>query len=318
MRYADAGVDLDRAEAVTDRLREHVGTSFFGGFLPVSALKSYDAPVLVSSIDGIGTKVALAALLHRLDSLGDDIVHHCVNDIAVHGARPLLFLDYLALHRLDPDNVEAIVGGVARACARLAIALVGGETAEMPAVYPPGRFDVAGAVVGVVEQDAIVTGSAIRPGDVLVGYPSSGLHTNGYSLVQRLFAEHEYRRYEPALGEELGAALLRPHRCYLRHIEAILATGAVHGMAHITGGGIPGNLARIVPAGLSATVRLPELPPLFDLIARRGVSREEMTRVFNMGIGLIAVCHPRVAADLPEGAIVVGSIDHGTRSVLIA
>lgn len=318
MRYRDAGVDLDRAEAVTARLRAHVGTSLFGGFLPVPALTTYDAPVLVSSIDGIGTKVALAALLRRLESLGDDIVHHCVNDIAVHGARPLLFLDYLALHRLDPDEVEAIVGGIARACARLGIALVGGETAEMPAVYPPGRFDLAGAVVGVVERDAIVTGSDICPEDLLVGFTSAGLHTNGYSLVQRLFSDSEYGRYEPALGEELGAALLRPHRCYLREIEALLATGAVHGMAHITGGGIPGNLARIVPAGLSATVQLPEPPPLFDLMARRGVSREEMTRVFNMGIGLIAVCHPRVADELPEGALVLGSIDHGKRSVTIA
>jgi phosphoribosylformylglycinamidine cyclo-ligase len=293
VRYEDAGVHLDAAAEITGRITERLGSRLFGGFVPVSALKRYDSPVLVSSIDGIGTKVRLAARLGRLRGLGADIVHHCVNDIAVHGASPLFFLDYLAFNRLEGDWVEQIVAGIADACAELEIALAGGETAEMPLVYPPGHFDVAGAVVGVVEQAEIVDGSAIVAGDVLIGLPSSGLHTNGYSLVQQVFSEEEYGRYLPELGRALGEALLEPHRCYLGEIRGLRgAWERIHGLAHITGGGIAGNLSRILPPGLQAVVELPPPPPLFSLLEDRGIPRDEMRRVFNMGIGVIAVCDP--------------------------
>lgn len=315
--YRDAGVDLDRAEAVTTRLRERFGTGLFGGFVPVPALRAYEQPVLVSSMDGIGSKVRLAALLGQVDGLGADIVHHCVNDIAVHGATPLFFLDYLAFHRLDPSLVDRIVRGIAAACARCQLALAGGETAEMPSVYPPGGFDIAGAVVGIVEQAAVVDGSAIQPGDVLVGLPAHGLHTNGYSLVQQIMRDEEYGQYEPALGTTMGEALLIPHRCYLEPIQALLETGTVHGLAHITGGGIPGNLARIMPAGTSAIVDLPPVPPLFALLEARGVPREEMVRVFNMGIGVIAVCDPQIISHLPADGRLIGQVISGKRRVVV-
>jgi phosphoribosylformylglycinamidine cyclo-ligase len=267
--------------------------------------------VLVSSIDGIGTKVRLAATLGMLDALGRDIVHHCVNDIAVHGATPLLFLDYLAFHRLEPALVDRIIASMAEACAALGMSLAGGETAEMPLVYPEGQFDVAGAVVGAVERDQIIDGSAIKERDILLGFPSSGLHTNGYSLVQHLFYDHEYGRYERSLGSTLGEALLVPHRCYLPEIRALIATGTVHGLAHITGGGITGNLARVIPDGLRAVVTLPEPHPLFRYLAMHGISPEEMRRVFNLGIGLIAVCDPSIAGFAPQFPV-IGTVETAT------
>lgn len=318
LSYHDAGVDLDVAEAVTAGIKQHLRGTLFGGFLPVPQLKAYDSPVLVSSIDGVGTKVHLAARLGQVERLGHDIVFHCVNDIAVHGAVPLQFLDYIAMHRLDTRLIETIVKSVADACASIGLQLAGGETAEMPLVYPPDRFDLAGAIVGVAEQSAIVDGTGIRAGDVLLGIPSSGLHTNGYSLVQRLFQEHEYSVYEPELGTALGDALLEPHLCYLEDIQMLLRTGSVHGMAHITGGGIASNLGRILPGDLRAVVNLPEPPPLFNRIARCGVSKEEMRRVFNMGIGLIAVCDGSVLARLPASFEVIGEITSGERDVEFA
>jgi phosphoribosylformylglycinamidine cyclo-ligase len=292
--YRETGVDLDAAEEINANLSARLGTGLFGGFVPASVLKRYEEPVLVSSMDGIGTKVRLAGELGRVAGLGEDIVHHCVNDIAVHGATPLFFLDYLAFHQLEPALVDEIVTAIAGACDRLGITLAGGETAEMPLVYPPGRFDIAGAIVGVTEQRDIVDGSGIAPGDVLFGLPSSGLHTNGYSLIQRLFASGEYSELVPELGTSLGEALLVPHRCYLAEIQTLLATGVVRGLAHITGGGIAGNLARILPPRLQAVIELPPPGPLFELIRLRGISIEEMRRVFNLGIGMVAVVsnHP--------------------------
>ena len=308
LSYRDAGVDLSLAEEVTAEIGRRLGSTLFGGFIPVPELKTYDEPVLVSSIDGIGTKVRLAGVLDAVEGLGRDIVHHCVNDIAVHGARPLFFLDYLAVHRLDPDLASRIVGSIADACDALGIRLAGGETAEMPLVYQPGHFDIAGAVVGVVERSAIIDGSMIREGNVVVSLPSSGLHTNGYSLVQRLFSDQDLRRYEPRLGTTVGTALLEPHRCYLGDIQQLLTSGAIRGLAHITGGGIAGNLSRIIPDGLQAVVELPPRPPrpLFRLIEERGVAREEMVRVFNMGIGMIAVCDEEFV--IPEGMHRIGEI----------
>jgi phosphoribosylformylglycinamidine cyclo-ligase len=306
--YRDAGVDLNVADEIAARIKERVGTGLFGGFIPVSALKTYESPVLVSSVDGVGTKVRLAAKLGRLDGLGADIVHHCVNDIAVHGAVPLFFLDYLAFHRLEPEVVDRLVASIASACEALGIRLAGGETAEMPLVYAPDHFDLAGAIVGVVEESAIVDGRSIGAGDVVLGLPSSGLHTNGFSLVQALFDEEEYERYEPSLESTLGEALLQPHRCYLEGIRALLAGGSVHGLAHITGGGIAGNLARIIPGELEARIDLPALPPIFDLIQARGVDRDEMRRVFNLGIGLVAVCDPRVLSTIHQPFEVIGEV----------
>lgn len=324
--YRDAGVDLEAAGQVTARITERLGSALFGGFVPVPDLKAYDAPVLVSSIDGVGTKVRLAARMGRVDHLGRDIVHHCVNDIAVHGASPLFFMDYLALHHLEPDLVDRIVGGVAGACDALGIALAGGETAEMPLVYAPGHFDLAGAIVGVVEQAAIVDGRTIVEGDILLGLPSSGLHTNGYSLVQRIFSDDDLDRYQPFEtgwpadpATTLGEALLEPHRCYLDDVRSLLATGTVHGLAHITGGGIAGNLQRIVPPHLQAVVDLPPAPPLFRLIAERGVGPEEMRRVFNMGIGMIAVCDPAIVPhpDYQQIGVVRRSTSPQSRRVLV-
>jgi phosphoribosylformylglycinamidine cyclo-ligase len=307
VRYADAGVDLSVAEDISARLKKRVG-GLFGGFVPVSELKSYEEPVLVSSIDGVGTKVRLAAALNRMDVLGFDLVHHCVNDIAVHGARPLFFLDYLAFHRLDAGVVEVVVDSIASACESLDIRLAGGETAEMPSVYGESQFDIAGAVVGVVEQDAIVDGAGISEGDMVIGLPSSGVHTNGFSLVQALFPVEALKSFEPTLGVAVGEALLIPHRCYLKDIRTLIATGAVHGLAHITGGGIEGNLSRIIPTGLQAEIRLPAAPPIFALIQQRGVSTAEMRRVFNMGFGMIAVCDPAILAQIPAEYVVIGSI----------
>ncbi len=312
--YRDVGVDLDVADVVAARIKERIGAGLFGGIIPIPAVKAYAAPCLVTSIDGIGTKVRLAADLGRTDGLGKDIVHHCVNDIAVHGAEPLFFLDYLAFHTVDASLVESLIASMANACDALHMRFAGGETAEMPLVYPPNHFDVAGAVVGVVEEARIVDGTAIREGDLVVGIASSGLHTNGFSLVQALFGSEEYGRFSPALGATLGEALLEPHRCYLHDIRDLMATGCVHGLAHITGGGIAGNLARIIPAGLEASIELPPSPPLIQLLEERGVAREEMRRVFNMGIGLIAVCAPSIAERASAGYDVIGEIRRNTET----
>lgn len=309
VRYRDAGVDLDLAGALTTRITQNVGNGLFGGFFPLSSLAMYEEPVLVSSIDGVGTKVYLAARLGMTDGLGKDIVHHCVNDIAVHGARPLFFMDYLAFNRLDPPLVEGLVASIADACRALDIALAGGETAEMPLVYPEGRFDVAGAIVGVVDRAEILDGGTIRAGDVLLALPAAGLHTNGYSLVQQIFEDGDYQRYEPALGATLGEALLGPHRCYLDEVRLLIKTGTVHGLAHITGGGIEGNLARILPDDLRAVVVLPEPPPIYDLLAARGIAPDEMRRVFNMGIGMIAVCDPKILAAGPTLYPTIGYVE---------
>jgi phosphoribosylformylglycinamidine cyclo-ligase len=317
--YRDAGVDLDASDELTSWLSTRIGVGLFGGCFPVPELKSYDVPVLVSSVDGIGTKVKLAAQVGRFGGLGMDIVHHCVNDIAAHGAKPLIFMDYLAFHSLDTSIAQQIVESITDACSALGIRLAGGETAEMPLVYQRAAFDVAGAIVGVVEQDQILDGSGIRAGDVLLGCPSSGLHTNGFSLVLSLFNAEDYSGRTP-VGKTLAEVLLEPHRCYVDEIQSLIRSGLVKGFAPITGGGIPGNLARILPEGVSATVFLPPPPPVFDLIEGRGVDREEMIRVFNMGVGLIAVCDPRIKVNLPELWMELGAIEpleHNTRRVKV-
>jgi phosphoribosylformylglycinamidine cyclo-ligase len=304
--YRDAGVDLEAGADIAGLFGNRSAGGLFAGILPVPNLKGFESPVLVTSMDGIGTKTLLASRLDRIEGLGEDIVHHCVNDIAVHGAEPLLFMDYLAFHRIDRDLAGRLIDSISAACERLGVVLTGGETAEMPLIYPAARFDVVGAIVGVVEASAIVDGRTVQAGDVLLGLKSSGLHTNGFSLIQRLFDEADYRQNEHDLGSSLGEALLTPHRCYLDEIRGMVATGTVHGLAHITGGGIKGNLDRIIPAGLQAVIDMPAYTPLFELVAARGVEKAEMRRVFNCGVGLVAVCDAAVSehAEATRAAII--------------
>jgi len=322
--YAASGVDI-AAEQAKDLMKEAVrsthgpdvlaGMGAFAGIIDISHVQHMHHPALVASTDGVGTKTLLAAQAGRYDTIGRDLVHHSVNDLLAQGARPLFFMDYLAMGKLDPEQAAAIVRGVAAACRDVgcvygqskqgrgkALPLLGGETAEMPDVYLPGAFDLAGTIVGIVEQDSIIDGSTIRPGDVLLGLPSSGLHTNGYSLARKVFARYPYETVFPELSEPLIDALLRPHRCYLREIQALQAAGIpIKGIAHITGGGFEGNISRILPSGVQAEIETArwDVPPLFTLIARLGkVSRAEMFRTFNMGVGMVLV----LAAEQAEQA----------------
>ncbi len=308
--YRDAGVDLDAAERAKDRLKALVastrdeytlsGLGSFGGLYAVP--DGVTGPVLVSSTDGVGTKLKVAFQAQRHDTVGQCLVNHCVNDILVQGARPLFFLDYLATGAMDETVVTEVVTGVATACRENACALLGGETAQMPDFYALGEYDLAGFIVGLVERDRVLDGSAISAGDVLVGLRSSGLHTNGYTLARRIVFDHMGLRIDdefPEVGRPVGDVLLDVHRSYLGVLWPLLETGSLHGLAHITGGGIPGNLPRVLPEGLGARVDRGAWtpPPLFRVLQRAGgVEREEMYRVFNMGIGMIAVV-PADAAD---------------------
>jgi phosphoribosylformylglycinamidine cyclo-ligase len=314
--YAAAGVNLAAGDTATALLgplartthgpEVPAGLGLFGGLYDASALKAMERPLLVSSLDGVGTKTRLAARRGgaAFAGIGRDLVNHCVNDVAVQGARPLFFLDYLAFARLDPPQVAELVRGMAEACRAAGCALVGGETAEMPAIYRAGEYDVAGCLVGVVEAAALIDGRAVRAGDALLGLPSYGLHTNGYTLALRLLPEMERGR-QPAEREALIDDLLAPHRSYLDEISRLCAAVPVHGLAHITGGGIPGNLARILPAGLRALCDTAawSVPPLFRRLGDAGgIATDEMYRVFNCGIGLIAVV-PAAAVAAARGAV---------------
>jgi phosphoribosylformylglycinamidine cyclo-ligase len=258
--------------------------------------KGIEDPVLVASADGVGTKLKVAFMTGTHDTIGVDLVNHCVNDILVQGARPLFFLDYLATARLAPDVAEQIVTGVARACEDNGCALLGGETAEMPGFYADGEYDVAGFIVGLVERAKVIDGRGIQAGDCLVALPSSGLHTNGYSLARKIAFDHlglTVESYVAELGDTVGAALLRPHRTYLHAVTPLLETGWIKGMAHITGGGIPENLPRTLPEGSGFRIDHATwtVPPLFQWLQRAGgVAHDEMFRAFNMGVGLIIVC----------------------------
>ncbi len=321
--YAAAGVDIAAGGRAVELMRAAVqatytpavlaGLGSFGGLFSLAELRRADDPVLVASTDGVGTKTLIAAAMGRYDSVGHDIVNHCVNDILVQGARPLFFLDYIAAERLDPERVAAIVGGCAAACRAVGCALLGGETAEMPGVYQPGAFDLAGTMVGWVERARIVDGRAVQPGDVCLGLPSSGLHTNGYSLARRVFADTSWEAVLPELGRPLGEVLLTPHRAYLRELEALWAAGVqVKAMAHITGGGFAENIPRVLPAGVGVRL-MPaswRVPAIFRLIQERGgVGAAEMYRVYNMGIGIVLLLGrrdvDRARAILPE-ALVIG------------
>jgi len=304
MDYKASGVDIDVGNETVRRIRALARSTFtpgvlsdigsFGGLFQLEPGR-FPEPVLVSSADGVGTKLKLAFLTKRHDTVGVDLVNHCVNDVLVQGAEPLFFLDYLATGRLSPDVAEAIIGGIATACRDNGCALLGGETAEMPGFYADGEYDLAGFVVGVVDREHLISGRTIAVGDVLVGVPSSGLHTNGYSLARRIVFDRlnlNVDSYIPELKRTVGDALLEPHRSYLSLIRPLLSGGRIKAMAHITGGGITDNLPRVLPHGTAAVVDAStwEAPPLFRWLQQNGdVPIEDMMRTFNMGMGLIIV-----------------------------
>lgn len=338
--YADAGVDISSGDRAKQRIKYLAQRTFnrnvlseiggFGGLFRLDTQK-FKQPVLVSSADGVGTKLKIAFELGVHHTVGADLVNHCVNDIAVQGATPLFFLDYLATGRLDAEVTEKIVVGLAEACRANGCALIGGETAQMPGFYADGEYDLAGFIVGAVDREKLITGATIKVGDVLVGLPSTGLHTNGYSLARKLFFEqagYKPEQYINALKDKAGATLMKTHRSYLHVIQKMTASGLVAGMAHITGGGITENLPRILPKGIGAVVELGSWPvlPVFEHLRALGqVEQDEMMRTFNMGVGLIAVVpaekFKRVKGLLEranEKFYVIGKTVKGERKVVYA
>ena len=319
--YKDAGVDIDAADESVDRIKSAVRETFtsgvladigaFGAFFEPD-LSGYDRPVFVSSIDGVGTKVLVAKRAGRFDTVGQDLVNHCVNDIASCGAEPLFFLDYYATGELHPDRAEALIGGFATACKENGCALIGGEIAEMPDVYAADDFDLAGTIVGMVDKSAIIDGSEVRAGDVLLGLPSTGLHTNGFSLARHVLFE-AFAIDEPvdALGgDTVGETLLSVHRSYLGAIRAAREAGSVHGIAHVTGGGLPGNLARIIPDGFEAQMDYGAWtrPAIFDLIQETGnVPESDMRRTFNLGIGLVFAVPEKQVKAITDALVAEGT-----------
>src|SRR5246127_1240761 len=304
MNYADAGVNIAVAEDAKNRIR-HLATRTFtngvlGGIGSFGALfeldrRKYKEPILVSSADGVGTKLKVAIAMNVHSTVGSDLVNHCINDILVQGAEPLFFLDYLAMGKLDPQVVEQLVEGMSRSCRKAGCALVGGETAEMPGFYPPGEYDLAGFIVGAVERKKILSGKNVKPGDTLIALPSAGLHTNGYSLARKLVFEVAKLKpdtYVAEVGNKIGAELLKPHLCYAPALKTILAKGWVSALAHITGGGIPGNLPRVLPSGVQAQIDLGAwpVPPIFKYLAKIGkIETDELLQSFNLGVGMILV-----------------------------
>jgi len=320
--YALAGVDVPLANKVKKIVArqaqstfrpEVIGSEFFGSMFQ---LRGYDEPVLVSSTDGVGTKLKIASLLGKNDTVGIDIVNHCVNDILCCGAEPLFFLDYIAMAKLRPEQIEAIISGIVQACREVGCSLIGGETAEMPGIYSQESYDLVGFIVGVVEKKNIIGGTSIVPDDVILGLSSSGLHTNGYSLVRRVFGidanPSRLNKFYPELGKSLGEELLQVHRCYYPQIKPALPL--IKGIAHITGGGFAGNISRILPQGLGAHLHKDtwDILPIFKLIQKEGdIDETEMYQVFNMGIGITIVCSPqqvaKIVSILPQ-AKVIGEI----------
>jgi len=307
--YASAGVNIEVAHRIKELIAGQAKSTFhtevlnLGSFGSMFQLRGYNEPVLVSSVDGVGTKLKIAALLNKNDTVGSDIVNHCVNDILCCGAKPLFFLDYIAMGKLMSEQVEVIVAAIAKACQEVGCSLVGGETAEMPGIYFEGSYDLVGFIVGVVEKSNIIDGSTIAEGDMILGLPSSGLHTNGYSLARKTFGVENnpscLNRFYPELGKTLGEELLQIHRCYYQWLEPVLPL--VKGLAHITGGGFIGNIPRILPENLAAHLHKDswDIPPVFKLIQEKGnVEEAEMYRVFNMGIGMVLICSKQVVTEV--------------------
>jgi phosphoribosylformylglycinamidine cyclo-ligase len=326
MDYRSAGVDIDAATKAVAKIRELARSTFrpevlsdigsFGGLFRLDTAR-YLRPVLVASTDGVGTKLKVAILTGRNDGVGYDLVSHCINDILVQGARPLFFLDYLAMGKLDSDVAASVISGMAEACREFGLALLGGETAEMPGFYQPGDYDIAGTIVGVVEEDRILDGTRVRKGDRLVALESWGLHTNGYSLARKVFFEHEGLApdsHVAAIGGTVADVLLAPHRCYLRELEPLLEADVVHAMAHITGGGLTDNIPRVLREGLGVRIDLRALKPqpVFRYMMEKGaVPQDDMLRTFNLGVGMVLIVAAedvgRVPGGWPIGEVVSGA-----------
>ena len=336
--YADAGVDIDRANRTKQRIKYLAHKTFtrgvlseiggFGGLFAVDKTKYLD-PVLVSSVDGVGTKLKIAFEMNVHHTIGADLVNHCVNDIAVQGAAPMFFMDYLATGTLDPEVAEKIVGGLAEACKHNGCALIGGETAEMPGFYSEGEYDLAGFIVGVVERERIISGKDVQVGDCVLGLPSNGLHTNGYSLARKLLFEiagYSPETFVSEIKNKVGNELMRTHKSYWPALKKLVDAQCVSALAHITGGGITENLPRVLPRGTAAIIELGSWPvmPLFEHLQALGnVSQEEMLRTFNMGLGMLLVVPlakfkkaQSVLERVGEKAYTVGRIVKGVRKVL--
>ncbi|MEW5795142.1 MAG: phosphoribosylformylglycinamidine cyclo-ligase [Candidatus Zixiibacteriota bacterium] len=337
--YAEAGVDIKAGDQAVERIKALARKTFnsqvlseigsFGGFFRPD-FKGLKSPVLIASADGVGTKLKLAFMTGKHDTVGEDLVNHCVNDILVHGARPLFFLDYIATGKLRPDVIADIVAGFSHGCQKVGMALLGGETAEMPDFYAPGEYDLAGFIVGAVDEHHIVNGSSIRVGDICIGLASNGLHTNGYSLARKVvfdIAGLEPGDLLPDSNMTIEHALMQVHRCYAPVIHPLLKDHQIKGMAHITGGGIPGNLNRILPDRLSARIRrhVMPIPPIFDFLQKEGeIDDEEMYRAFNMGVGYIIVVAPEAVgpvidrlAEQGERGYEIGEIIKGDHKVVL-
>ena len=330
--YGGAGVDIDAGNRAIELMKAAVKSTYgpevlggigsFGGLYDASALKQMQSPVLVASTDGVGTKVKLAAQAGRYRSVGHDIVNHCINDILVQGARPLFFLDYFATSKLDPQLVAEVVTGISEACRDANCALIGGETAEMPGVYAEGEFDIAGTIIGVLERESALPRPGISPGDVLVGIRSSGPHTNGYSLIRKIFEGVPLDTVFPELGISLADALLVPHRSYYPVLYPYLSE--LKALAHLTGGGFIENIPRILPKNVDAVIdtRAWTVPPLFRLIQERGeVAPQEMYRVFNMGIGMVVIVDKQnvdaLQKAIPEQTFIIGELVQGSCKVIL-
>ena len=339
--YSDAGVSIDAANAAVEKIKRMARSTFnartlseigsFGGMFD-GAFPGMGEPVLVASADGVGTKLKVAFMTGVHDTVGRDLVNHCTNDILVQGARPLFFLDYVATGVLAPETIVSVVEGIARGCRENGCVLLGGETAEMPGFYAEGEYDVAGFIVGVVDRAKVIDGGRVEPGDVLLGLPSAGLHTNGYSLARKLFFEvagyAADTRPDALGGETVGEALLRPHLSYLRPLEGLLDTGAVKALAHVTGGGLVENVPRVLPEGTAAEIERGSwpVPPIFKLMQEIGnVADSEMYRTFNTGVGMVVICSPSDAAavarhldGLGEKSYAIGRVVAGARDVRLA
>ena len=339
--YKDAGVDVERGYEAVKRMKQHVQKTFdenvlgglgsFGGFYSIEN-EGLEKPVLVAGTDGVGTKLKLAFLMDKHDTVGIDCVAMCVNDVVCQGARPLLFLDYLATGYLDPQKVEQIVAGVAEGCRQAGCALIGGETAEMPGFYSDGEYDLAGFTVGIVDREKSISGEKVRAGDVLVGLASSGIHSNGYSLVRRLLLteDADLSAYVPELGKSLGEELLTPTRIYVKSALSLCRAFDIHGIAHITGGGFIENIPRILPEGLAARIERGAwpVPPIFEMLRRLGQMEDrQIYNTFNMGVGMVLAVSPedadavlRRAIELGEKAYRIGTVERqaegGERLVL--
>jgi phosphoribosylformylglycinamidine cyclo-ligase len=334
--YKSAGVNIDAGIEAVKRIKKLVRGTYnqqvigdlgsFGGLYSFPASEYHD-PILVSSTDGVGTKLKIAFALNRYDSVGYDLVNHCVNDILVQGAKPLFFLDYIGTGSVNPINIESIVSGLARGCRENGCVLIGGETAEMPGIYSKEEFDLVGTIVGVADRKQVIAGSNIKPGDLALGLPSLGLHTNGYSLARKIcFDDLGLKPTDVVaeLSDSIGNVLLAPHRSYFKEVYPLIEDGLINGLAHITGGGFYDNITRILPSGCGVQINKGSWPilPIFEFLQKKGsVPDDQAYRVFNMGIGMVLICRPenldRIQKALPE-CYIIGTVTEGEPTVKLS